>query len=351
MGSEDLKQTDSLATHENIEVSLVDDFEDCQNIDNTPITYTTTHGFKYYGKRSKRMYFVPETSTWVSASMLKRHLAQHLQMTPQEYYDKFLSAKDEKVCKWCGKPNNAFLSITTGYTNTCSTSCSRKYYMHAQGGKELRSISQKEVMSRPGQREKVAKQAKLSYEAIKEQVRMRQLEAMRKPEIREKISRNTRLAMQSTEIRKKISDGCKLSFIKGRIHNTKRFNYCTLTDLTRCFADFSMSKVKTTLTVKSSWEATLVKYFEASSNVKYAYECIKLQYTIDDKCRRYIPDFCVQTKTTTYIVEVKPIAFCCDYTHAKVDSAIQYCKQHGYVFVLVTEHKLFNKQILNRLFI
>ena len=47
-----------------------------------------------------------------------------------------------------------------------------KYYMHAQGGKELRSISQKEVMSRPGQREKVAKQAKLSYEAIKEQVRM-----------------------------------------------------------------------------------------------------------------------------------------------------------------------------------
>jgi len=54
-----------------------------------------------------------------------RSLANHCQshnMTPKEYYDKFLIRKTEGICPICGQPSQ-FKSIGTGYTIFCSMRC------------------------------------------------------------------------------------------------------------------------------------------------------------------------------------------------------------------------------------
>lgn len=47
----------------------------------------------------------------------------HPELTPQEYYDKFLKQEGEGYCKRCGKETR-FISTMTGYLNFCSNKCS-----------------------------------------------------------------------------------------------------------------------------------------------------------------------------------------------------------------------------------
>lgn len=55
---------------------------------------------------------------------LGRHLSIH-NVSPKEYYDKYLKQFDEDICPVCGKPNH-FKGLTSGYTHHCSLQCKGK---------------------------------------------------------------------------------------------------------------------------------------------------------------------------------------------------------------------------------
>lgn len=58
------------------------------------------------------------------AMAFARHLRADHQMTPQDYYDKYMKLEGEGVCPECGKPT-AFLKMSQGYAKFCSRECTR----------------------------------------------------------------------------------------------------------------------------------------------------------------------------------------------------------------------------------
>lgn len=55
---------------------------------------------------------------------ISKHLSTH-NISPKEYYDKYLKQPNEDICPVCGKSNN-FKGLTKGYTHHCSLKCKGK---------------------------------------------------------------------------------------------------------------------------------------------------------------------------------------------------------------------------------
>lgn len=66
------------------------------------------------------------STMWKKCYALASHLMHtHKEITPQEYYDKYIKKPSEGICKECGKPTT-FRGLTKGYLEHCSSNCSNK---------------------------------------------------------------------------------------------------------------------------------------------------------------------------------------------------------------------------------
>ena len=113
---------------------------------------------------------------------------------------------------------------------------------------------------------------------------------------------------------------------------------------------------------RSGWELTFMTFCDSNKNVLYwASESFAIPYRspLDGKIHQYIPDFFVVYENKSHqikaeIVEVKPKSQTSlteaktrhDKLHAIVNqakflSATAYCKQHGYVFRVISEDSIF----------
>ena len=115
---------------------------------------------------------------------------------------------------------------------------------------------------------------------------------------------------------------------------------------------------------RSNWEKKCMIWFDMNPDViKWSSEEIVIPYVspVDSRQHRYFPDFLIQVKRpngaiVTYLVEVKPekqtqppkkpkritpryIQECCTYgvNEAKWEAAHKYCKQKGFIFMILTE--------------
>ena len=61
----------------------------------------------------------------VNNNGLASHIRRAHQMTPKQYYDKFLKKENEGICPVCGK-ETTFWKLAIGYGKHCSVSCSNK---------------------------------------------------------------------------------------------------------------------------------------------------------------------------------------------------------------------------------
>jgi len=114
---------------------------------------------------------------------------------------------------------------------------------------------------------------------------------------------------------------------------------------------------------RSLWERKFCKYLDNSPNViRWGFELLQIPYysPVDNKYHNYIPDFIVeytdkQNKKQISIIEIKPYrqtekknkkislkeSIVYSVNLAKWESAKQYCKEHGWIFKLLTEKELF----------
>ena len=118
---------------------------------------------------------------------------------------------------------------------------------------------------------------------------------------------------------------------------------------------------------RSSWECKLMSYLDNADHIiSWASEEIAIPYKspVDEKWHRYFPDFIVKSKTKdgklkTLMIEVKPLKqtrppeqrkritkqYITEVTtygvnQAKWKAAIEYCKDRGWEFQLMTEKEL-----------
>jgi hypothetical protein len=147
-------------------------------------------------------------------------------------------------------------------------------------------------------------------------------------------------------------------------HKDDRFKQGIYTPLNKKY------KGKQSPTYRSSWELKFFRWCDLNPNVvEWSSENVTIPYRIGDgKPRRYIVDNTVMLKQRNtikkYLIEIKPYAqtqppkphgnkkkstiIYEQYTYAKNKSkwlaAKQWCKKHGYEFLILTERELFNKR-------
>ena len=113
---------------------------------------------------------------------------------------------------------------------------------------------------------------------------------------------------------------------------------------------------------RSSWELKFMQWCDRNPNIlEWNSECIIIRYydPVERKHRRYFPDFYVKVGKKKYIAEVKPsyqtkepktqkrntkkyISEVMTYAvnQAKFKAADEFCKDHGWEFMVVTEKEL-----------
>lgn len=122
----------------------------------------------------------------------------------------------------------------------------------------------------------------------------------------------------------------------------------------------------TKINCRSLWERKFCKFLDENANIlRWSFETLKIPYLspIDNKVHIYHPDFIVEKKDKdgsikTLIVEIKPfkqtqepkskrrktlkeetIVF--SVNTAKWKAANEFCQEHGWKFMLLTEKELF----------
>ena len=122
----------------------------------------------------------------------------------------------------------------------------------------------------------------------------------------------------------------------------------------------------TNIWYRSLWERRVMVHLDDNINVlEWSSEEIVIPYLspLDNRYHRYFPDFFVRTKTGAMILEVKPMSQSVKpkvkkkvtkayinevatygVNQAKWDAAIEYCKDRGWKFKVITENELFGKK-------
>jgi len=107
---------------------------------------------------------------------------------------------------------------------------------------------------------------------------------------------------------------------------------------------------KSSAIYRSMWERRFMIYCDRSDNIlEWNSEAIHIPYVSpkDDRLHNYYPDFYVKYKdvkgnTVEKIVEIKPQwQKRWGVNRAKWKAAKEYCKEHGYLFQVLTEKELF----------
>lgn len=126
----------------------------------------------------------------------------------------------------------------------------------------------------------------------------------------------------------------------------------------------------TNIIFRSSWEKKIMEYLDSNPNIiRWSSEEIVIPYysPVDNRWRRYFPDFYLEAKEASggikkMLLEVKPKAqtqepkkpqrttkryitevMTYGTNKSKWDAAIEYCKDRGWEFRLITETELFKK--------
>ena len=122
----------------------------------------------------------------------------------------------------------------------------------------------------------------------------------------------------------------------------------------------------TNIVYRSKWELDMMLYFDKNIDIiEWGSEEIVIPYIspLDNKMHRYFPDFIIKTKSKQIIIiEVKPFnqtrapavsakktnSFISEVTtwvvnEAKWKAALQYCKDRGYTFQILTEKEIYGK--------
>ncbi|MDB9323930.1 TnsA endonuclease N-terminal domain-containing protein [Nodularia spumigena] len=82
--------------------------------------------------------------------------------------------------------------------------------------------------------------------------------------------------------------------------------------------------------------------------LSYMTQPFKISYILDDKVRRYTPDFLVQRQSKKQIVEIKPSCWLDDETNVKKFSIIaSTLKSEGWEFVIITDEMMSRGSLLN----
>ncbi len=97
--------------------------------------------------------------------------------------------------------------------------------------------------------------------------------------------------------------------------------------------------------MRSSWERKFAEYCDNNPDViRWSTEYTNIKYwdTQQNKFRRYFPDFFVEFKDgRKIVVEIKPLKNCKNINNQdKWLAAREFCKYHGYDFVIMTEKEL-----------
>jgi len=128
----------------------------------------------------------------------------------------------------------------------------------------------------------------------------------------------------------------------------------------------------TTIIYRSSWELKFFNWCDSTSSVEgWASEEIIIPYRCptDNKIHRYFPDALIKIRNkegilNTYLIEIKPFketqtptppknghkkrylneVMVWGKNTAKWDSAREYCKNRGYIFMILTEYDLFGNR-------
>jgi len=117
---------------------------------------------------------------------------------------------------------------------------------------------------------------------------------------------------------------------------------------------YNSNKVGKTFFLRSSFEFTVIKFLESSLAIKtYEVEpfCIPWETKKGGK-RFYTPDVAICTKTTNYLVEIKPMykIKTCPIVGLKLEAARRWCAKNNYEFIVITEIEIKNN-LLSSIFI
>lgn len=288
------------------------------------------------------MLYVPELERYCSTTWVARHL-----MTVQAWYDKYIleidCIKDRPKCKNCGSPV-AFYSVIEGYKQYCSPKCAASNDAALQANRERNLKYWKE---HPETRKQIG-QTLRAWHAT------HQISA----ETRQKLSNSIRLLNKLHPERRKqayantianMTDEQLLAFCRTRWSAGGRGirNKLYIDTLKFCIVSKSNVIDNAYVEVKSNFEKDFVMLFEQCS-IMWAYEpCV---INIAGKTTCYLPDFMLQYNGNTYIVECKMWKFLeDDRTKVRLSAMHDYCMQHGYIDLLLTENDMTKEVLLSKL--
>lgn len=283
---------------------------------------------------------------------MTNHVRTH-GLTSKDYYDIYVKDNNDGKCVVCDKPTR-FVSISKGYLNTCSLSCSTKYQWKDQDRLEAQKKRFDPLIS--SGRTKGSKN-KNPY-PISEKV-LHRFETNPPPswsgkihteETKEKMS-NTRLIKMGTGEIKIPQPGKRGFYHKGKFRPKHPHKY--------------KGNVKNII-YRSGWELKLFVYLDRHPNIiEWSSEELRVPYLSpkDGKIHNYFPDVIIKAKkrdgsTDIIMIEVKPsketkppkksknqkrmIEESMTYmvNQAKWEYAQKYCDSKGWLFKIFTEKEL-----------
>ena len=294
-------------------------------------------------------WFVPEINEYVYNVSMSRVL-RVLNLTKQEWYNLHLinKHKDFKYfCPVCGNEIHVG-SLTTGYNEVCSRSCHNSHRwdndeFRQRCGKSISnglrnamtderreqcSMRTKEIMSRPGQREKISITTKIGMHknndaAIKKAVQSckitnalpevkerRSLAAkahFNKPGVRDAFKLKAKEIQNRPEVKAKRRKTYIENVLSGKIQVRIRqpFENCKS-------GHYENAKYCISHTIpyyRSSLELKCIEFFERHE-IPYSIEQVKCKFIAPDKTEHiYVADFLVQFNNLNIIIEVKPAKY------------------------------------------
>ena len=94
---------------------------------------------------------------------------------------------------------------------------------------------------------------------------------------------------------------------------------------------------------RSTWELATLWWMESDRDVEtLRYEAIRVPYVYMGVPKWYVPDFLVQGREKTFVVEVKPKTFVRKdlKTRLKFEAAELYCRARNWTFIVISETEL-----------
>lgn len=268
----------------------------------------------------------------------------HKETTRQQYYDTFLlKEKLNKFCKLCNKENDWY-GFTEGYNIYCSRKCSN---------------TDKWTLMSPNERQEMASKMKVNRrtrpKGIPNKVTEKSLKGrafMQTPEFKEIMRQKLNKYYKENGYK---SMGPKQGFYKPI--NPKKY-----------------IGNPTNICYRSSWELKFMFAIDKDNSVlewKSEEFCINYKSPINNKIRRYFPDFWIKKKNKKneieiFVIEIKPDkqsippiktnknrttkkfiheALTYEINQAKWIAADKYCNERGWKFIVMGEQALKNMGI------